>query len=127
MVKMWCCDVCGYLHEGDNPPDLCPKCGAPKDRFELLDEEEAGMMRDAFLTKRKYGQILKRLEEIKEIAEEGIILNLDEGCNRIFTRAKEDIAAIYGMIKDELTGHAQQCIWVKVAKDGELPIPKTEK
>lgn len=121
MVKMWRCIVCGYLHEGDDPPDICPKCGAPKEKFELLDEEETGMMKDASLTKRKYEQIFARLEEIKEIADEGIILDLDEGCNKIFAQVKEDIAAIHGMIKEELSGHAKYCIWVKAAQDGELP------
>lgn len=126
MVKMWRCVICGYLHEGDDPPDLCLKCGAPKEKFELLDEEETGMMKDASLTKIKYEQIFARLEEIIEIADEGILLDLDEGCNKIFALVKEDIATIHGMIKDELAGHAQHCIWVKAARDGELPVSDTK-
>ena len=30
---MWKCDLCGYVHEGDEPPDSCPVCGAGADLF----------------------------------------------------------------------------------------------
>ncbi|HWQ74066.1 MAG TPA: FAD-dependent oxidoreductase [Syntrophomonas sp.] len=33
-VTKWKCQVCGYIHEGPEPPDECPVCGAPKERFE---------------------------------------------------------------------------------------------
>lgn len=118
---MWRCEVCGYLQEGDEPPDFCPKCGVPKEKFVLLDEEEAQMMRDAAATREKYARIYERLEEIMQLAAEGIEINLDEGCTHIFTRTREDIQAIYKLIKDELAGHAVECIWVKVAGDGEMP------
>lgn len=35
----WICTVCGYVHEGEEPPETCPQCGAPKDKFEKMDEE----------------------------------------------------------------------------------------
>ena len=31
--KHWVCVTCGYIHEGDELPDTCPICGAPKDAF----------------------------------------------------------------------------------------------
>jgi len=33
----WKCRVCGYIHEGPEPPDECPVCGAPKDMFDPMD------------------------------------------------------------------------------------------
>ncbi len=30
---MFRCKVCGWLHAGDVPPDTCPSCGSPADRF----------------------------------------------------------------------------------------------
>lgn len=30
----WVCKVCGYVHEGDNPPEKCPICGVSSDKFE---------------------------------------------------------------------------------------------
>lgn len=35
MNKRWKCTVCGYIHEGKNPPDHCPVCGAFKYQFIL--------------------------------------------------------------------------------------------
>ena len=29
----WVCPLCGYVHYGDNPPEVCPLCGAPGDVF----------------------------------------------------------------------------------------------
>ena len=29
----WICPVCGYVHYGDNPPEVCPLCGIPGDKF----------------------------------------------------------------------------------------------
>ena len=31
--KKWVCQVCGYIHYGDNPPEKCPLCGVPKELF----------------------------------------------------------------------------------------------
>ena len=27
------CTVCGYIHEGSEPPAFCPQCKAPADKF----------------------------------------------------------------------------------------------
>jgi len=32
-MKKWRCGVCGYVHEGDEPPKKCPVCGADKSEF----------------------------------------------------------------------------------------------
>lgn len=29
----WTCQMCGYVHEGDDPPELCPVCSVGKDQF----------------------------------------------------------------------------------------------
>ena len=33
----WRCDVCGYVHTEDEPPDRCPRCGSTKDHFHLTE------------------------------------------------------------------------------------------
>ena len=39
-MKKWVCPVCGYVHEGDTPPEVCPVCKVPGSKFtELLGEE----------------------------------------------------------------------------------------
>ena len=32
-MRKWQCTVCGYIHTGDEPPDNCPNCGSPKEKF----------------------------------------------------------------------------------------------
>ena len=33
-MKKFICKVCGYVHEGNTPPEFCPKCKAPASAFE---------------------------------------------------------------------------------------------
>ncbi len=41
-MRKWECTVCGYIHEGDAPPDECPVCAADKSMFvEITDEVQA--------------------------------------------------------------------------------------
>jgi len=35
----WVCMKCGYVHEGEEPPEECPSCDHPKKYFELYCEE----------------------------------------------------------------------------------------
>lgn len=32
-MEKWICKVCGYTHEGEEPPQRCPQCGATKAQF----------------------------------------------------------------------------------------------
>ena len=41
MAKKWICTVCGYVHEGDTPPEKCPQCKQPAEKFKELKEDEA--------------------------------------------------------------------------------------
>lgn len=34
----WTCSVCGYTHEGPQPPEKCPQCGVPADKFVQVKE-----------------------------------------------------------------------------------------
>ena len=45
MKKAWKCTVCGYVHHGDEPPDICPLCGATKDLFEKYEEEASSLQK----------------------------------------------------------------------------------
>ena len=39
-MKKWVCSVCGYVHEGDTPPEKCPVCKQPAEKFNLVEEEK---------------------------------------------------------------------------------------
>ncbi len=36
--QRWFCRNCGYVHEGQEAPDLCPSCNHPRDHFEVICE-----------------------------------------------------------------------------------------
>ena len=40
MMKKWVCSICGYTHEGETAPDICPQCKAPKEKFNAVTEGE---------------------------------------------------------------------------------------
>ena len=35
----WVCSVCGYVYEGEQPPEKCPQCKAPASKFTKQDAE----------------------------------------------------------------------------------------
>jgi len=35
----WVCRKCGYIHEGEEPPENCPSCGHPTGYFQVKNEE----------------------------------------------------------------------------------------
>ncbi|NFN93881.1 NADH peroxidase [Clostridium botulinum] len=38
-MKKFVCTVCGYIHEGDTPPEICPVCKVGADKFiEMKDD-----------------------------------------------------------------------------------------
>ena len=39
-MAKWVCSVCGYVHEGDTPPERCPICKVPASKFNKMDEGE---------------------------------------------------------------------------------------
>lgn len=52
-MKKYICTVCGYIHEGDAPPEVCPICKVGADKFEEVqgemqwaDEHRIGVARD---------------------------------------------------------------------------------
>ena len=39
-MKKFVCPVCGYVHEGDTPPEKCPQCGVPGSKFTEMKDDE---------------------------------------------------------------------------------------
>lgn len=40
-MKKWMCSVCGYSVIAEEPPEICPVCGADKKLFELIEDDLA--------------------------------------------------------------------------------------
>ncbi len=41
-MKKFRCTVCGYIHEGDTPPERCPQCKVPASKFVEIVEDGDG-------------------------------------------------------------------------------------
>lgn len=42
-MAKYICTVCGYIHEGAEPPEKCPNCGADREKFVPFKEEDASI------------------------------------------------------------------------------------
>lgn len=61
MAKVWRCTVCQYEHEGEEAPERCPVCGAPREKFVLVSEGEPEVVAEA-------GDTPSTLEEVRDRA-----------------------------------------------------------
>ena len=108
---LWKCSVCGFVHQGDEAPEVCPKCGAPKEKFVLLSDEDAKKIYDSDRTNDIHMEIIKLAMQIKELAKEGIKINLDPPCVSVFTKAHDEAWVIKQRSKAEIAGHVGRGEW----------------
>ncbi len=108
---MWRCGACGYVWDGEEPPGVCPKCGAAKAKYAELDEKAMELIERSRFTNHLHMQLFTVLEQVMDIAEDGIDDNLDPGCAKIFTRAMEQAEFLQQSIKAELQGHMNKGKW----------------
>lgn len=111
MKKLWRCSVCGYIHAGDEAPDACPKCGAPKDKFTGLSEEEADKVHKSERTNDIHMEIVGLAERIMTLAQEGIEIDLDPQCVALFKAAKKEARVIKQRSKAEMESHMKKGKW----------------
>ena len=62
-MKKWVCTVCGYVYEGENPPEECPVCHAPSVKF----KEQSGEMKLA--ATHEYGIYAKTVKNAEDISD----------------------------------------------------------
>ncbi|AHF07007.1 rubredoxin [Desulfitobacterium metallireducens DSM 15288] len=108
---MWKCSVCGYLHEGKEAPEKCPKCGVPKEKFSALSEEDAKKVYDSDRTNEIHMEIIELAMKIKDLAKEGIDINLDPPCVALFKQAQDEAWVIKQRSKAEIAGHVGKGKW----------------
>lgn len=108
---LWKCSVCGFIHDGSEAPEKCPKCGAPKEKFDVLPEEEAKKIYDADRTNDIHMEIIELAMKIKNLAKEGIEINLDPPCVALFHQAKDEAWVIKQRSKAEIAGHVSKGKW----------------
>src|SRR3990172_4528699 len=67
-MKYWKCSVCGFIHEGQKPPAQCPVCGAPREKFEALPDEEGAQARAEYKANmsERWDEIMAKLAAIEQ-------------------------------------------------------------
>lgn len=105
------CSVCGYIHQGDEASEKCPKCGFPKEKFVPLTEEETKKVYDSDRTNDIHMEIVKLAMQIENLAKEGIEINLDPPCVSLFKQACDEVWVIKQRSKAEMAGHIAKGKW----------------
>ena len=108
---LWKCSVCGMIVEGESAPDFCPKCGAPKEKFNAMTSEEAAKVYNSDRTNDIHMEIAKLCMKIVALAEEGIKINLDPPCVSTFEKAKNEAWIMKQRAKAEMAGHVGKGKW----------------
>ena len=104
-MKLWKCEVCGYVAEGESAPEKCPKCGVPQMQFTELSEADAAKIYRSDKTNDLHMQLIRLAMKMDAIAKAGIEDDLDPGCVKVFQYAKDCAWEIKQMTKAELAGH----------------------
>lgn len=111
MKKLFRCSVCGYLHEGIEAPDKCPKCGAPKEKFVELSDADAKKIYDSDRTNSIHMELVSLAEAIADLSEEGIDIDLDPPCVTLFKQAKDEAWVIKQRSRAEIVSHIGKGKW----------------
>lgn len=107
----WKCGQCGFIHDGDDAPGSCPKCGAKADVFALLDEDAAILVERS----RRSNTLLCRLvdlgRQMEWLCREGIEDDLDPSCVDVFEKSLVSSWEIMKLAMTEMQGHAAKGKW----------------
>jgi predicted nucleic acid-binding Zn-ribbon protein len=108
---MWRCGACTFVWDGEEPPDKCPKCGSAKEKYAELEDKAAELVERSRFTNGLHMSLFALLEQVMDLAEDGIDDNLDAPCVKVFTQALEQAEFLQQSIKAELQGHMNKGKW----------------
>lgn len=123
-MTKWICSVCGYVFEGENPPEKCPQCGVPASKFNKAEgnvswacEHVIGIAKDV-----DDKEIIDGLKENfnGECTEIGMYLAMSRAADR---EGYPEIAEAYKRIAYEEAEHAAKFAEML----GEVVDPSTKK
>ena len=109
-MKKWKC-VCGYIHDGDSAPANCPKCGAPAEKFALLDDDAALLVERSRHTNALHARLVDLARQIEAVCKDGIEDNLDPGCVDVFQKSLAHSYEMMKMAMTEMQGHMGKGKW----------------
>ena len=74
-MKKFKCNVCGYIYEGETPPEKCPQCGAPASKFTEV-TDDGGMK---FMSE----HVIGIAKDVNEEVIEGLKANFSGECTEV--------------------------------------------
>ena len=80
-MKKWVCPVCGYVHEGENPPAECPVCHVSGDKFTLQAEEKSWAAEHVVGVGKVFGEDVPA--EVREEIIAGLRANFEGECSEV--------------------------------------------
>ncbi|MCD8049024.1 MAG: NADH peroxidase [Clostridia bacterium] len=108
-MAKYVCPVCGYVHEGNEPPEKCPLCGVPGEKFTKMEEGKL-----SWACEHVIGVGAK--DKIDERVYEGLKANFEGECSEVgmyLAMARQadregypEVAAFYEKAAYEEAGHA---------------------
>jgi rubredoxin len=110
-MKLFKCTVCGYVYEADEALEVCPKCGAPKEKHIVLTEEEANKIYSSDETNDIHMELINLATAMLDLSEAGIEIDLDPGCVDVFNKTIKMAWEIKSLAKAELQGHMNKGKW----------------
>ena len=121
-MKKYICTVCGYIHEGDAPPEVCPICKVGADKFEEMKDDLAWADEHRIgITKDIDPEIIEGLRAnfIGECTEVGMYLAMGRQADR---EGYPEVAEAYARIAYEEAEHAAKFAEIL----GEVVMPDTK-
>ena len=80
-MKKWVCPVCGYVWEGENPPERCPQCKVPGEKFTEQKAEMSWAAEHVVGVGKVFGAEVP--EEVKKQILEGLNANFMGECTEV--------------------------------------------
>ena len=110
-MKKWRCGNCGYVYDGDEPPEKCPKCGSPREQFSEIDQAAADLIEKSRLTNEMHVAIMSVSKKMQKWAQTVKNENLDPDCVALADKVLKDTNEIIQSIKAELQAHMNKDKW----------------
>ena len=110
-MKKWKCGVCGFIFDGGEAPEKCPKCGAPKAQFTELDEAAATLIERSRHSNCLHSQLIMLARKIEEVCNDGIKDELDPGCVDVFKKTRDMAWTMMKFAMTEQQLHTKKGKW----------------
>lgn len=123
-MKKFVCSVCGYVHYGDEAPERCPQCKAPREKFNEAAQDAPMAWADEHKIGVAKGLDAEVVEGLKmnfmgECTEVGMYLAMSRQADR---EGYPEVAEAYKRIAFEEAEHAAKFAELL----GEVVMPSTE-